>query len=73
MTILDIDVFDFPNSKSKDPDITIQGTEITYQTVLNYYLYGAILYLGLKNWRRALDFLSYVKMNRVLLFFGYVR
>ncbi|KAI5776631.1 hypothetical protein EDC01DRAFT_681752 [Geopyxis carbonaria] len=60
ITILDIDVVDFPSSKSKDPDFTGKGTEITYQTVLNYYLYGAILYMGLKNWRRALDFLSYV-------------
>ena len=33
---------------------------MSYQDHLTYFLYGAMLYLGLKNWKRALLFLEIV-------------
>ncbi|KAI5815670.1 hypothetical protein BZA77DRAFT_344695 [Pyronema omphalodes] len=55
--VLDIDIFDAPQSRSaKDADL--RGFELLSQEVMEYYLYGAQLYMGVKNWRRAQDFLS---------------
>ena len=34
--------------------------DISYQDVLAYFLYGGMIYIGLKNWRRAMDYLTYV-------------
>ena len=58
--ILDIDVFDFPASKNPSKDDMGKGLEVGYRDVLEYYLYGAILYMGMKNWRKAMDFLCHV-------------
>jgi COP9 signalosome complex subunit 3 len=61
LSILDIDIFDFPTSRaSKDIDFGGKGFEVAYQDVLQYYLYGAMLYMGMKKWRRSLDYLAHV-------------
>ncbi|KAH0565889.1 hypothetical protein GP486_000719 [Trichoglossum hirsutum] len=33
---------------------------LTYQTHLEYHLFGALIYMGLKRWERALEFLTFV-------------
>lgn len=61
--VLDIDLVEFPYVKSKpgEPENTPGGRkEVTYQDVLCYFLYGGMIYMGLKEWRRAADFLTYV-------------
>lgn len=58
--VLDIDVFDFPVSKAKDVEHTGKGTDVGYRDVLEYYYYGAMLYMGVKNWRGAMDYLCHV-------------
>lgn len=60
LVVLDIELFDFPLSKAKDLDPASRGFEVTYQDVLEYYLFGGIVYMGMKNWRRAVDHLTYV-------------
>lgn len=61
LPVLDIDIFDFPISKSaNDIELLGRGFEVTYQDVLSYYLYGGMLYHGVKNWRRAQEYLQYV-------------
>lgn len=37
-----------------------EAKDISYQDVLAYFLYGGMIYIGLKNWRRAMDYLTYV-------------
>jgi hypothetical protein len=66
--VLDIDIFDSPPSRSaKDADL--RGFELLSHEVMEYYLYGAQLYMGVKNWRRAQDFLSQVRhLPDILLF-----
>ena len=49
-----------------------EAKDIGYQDVVAYFLYGGMIYIGLKNWRRAMDYLTYVRwgacmLNRVLL------
>jgi len=60
IAVLDIDVFDFPSSKGNRDD-NGKGAEVGYRDVLEYYLYGAILYMGVKRWRRAMDYLYHVR------------
>ncbi|KAF8477350.1 hypothetical protein BDZ91DRAFT_774020 [Kalaharituber pfeilii] len=50
-TILDMDVTEFPSRK--------EAKDIGYQDVVSYFLYGGMIYIGLKNWRRAMDYLTY--------------
>ena len=48
---------------SKPPVITnVSGfsTKLAYTDHLLYHLYGAMIYIGLKKWKRALEFLRYV-------------
>ncbi|EPS44261.1 hypothetical protein H072_1776 [Dactylellina haptotyla CBS 200.50] len=52
LTILDIDIEEFP-PKGGDKDVT-------YRDVLQYYLYGAMIYMANKKWKRASDFLQFV-------------
>jgi len=61
MPVLDVDVFDFPASKgAKDVDLNGKGFEVMYRDVMEFYLFGALLYMGVKKWRRAMDYLCYV-------------
>lgn len=62
LPVIDIDVFDFPMSRSgsNEVDLSDRVMEVTYQDVLSYFLFAAIIYLGVKNWRRSMDLLSYV-------------
>lgn len=60
LPVLEVDVFDFPASKSiKLDDVGGKGFEVGYRDVLEFYLYGGMLYAGVKKWRRALDYLSH--------------
>ncbi|KAF3190348.1 hypothetical protein TWF788_009145 [Orbilia oligospora] len=52
LPILDIDIEEFP-VKGSDKDVT-------YREVLQYFLYGAMIYMATKKWRRASDFLQFV-------------
>ncbi|KAK6536762.1 hypothetical protein TWF281_000977 [Arthrobotrys megalospora] len=52
LSILDIDIEEFP-AKGSDKDVT-------YREVLQYFLYGAMIYMAMKKWRRASDFLQFV-------------
>jgi len=38
-----------------------EAKDIGYQDVVAYFLYGGMVYIGLKNWRRAMDYLTYVR------------
>ncbi|TGZ84473.1 hypothetical protein EX30DRAFT_391924 [Ascodesmis nigricans] len=59
LAVLDIDVFDFPLSKNyMEGSQDIRGSEVSYQDVLSYFLYGAMLYHGVKNWERAFDLIQ---------------
>ncbi|KAF3921915.1 hypothetical protein ABW20_dc0101380 [Dactylellina cionopaga] len=51
LSILDVDIEEFPPKGDKD---------VTYRDVLQYYLYGAMIYMATKKWRRANDFLQFV-------------
>lgn len=66
--VLDIDLVEFPYVKSKpgEPENPVGGRkEVTYQDVLCYFLYGGMIYMGLKEWRRAADFLTYVGLLKL--------
>ncbi|KAK6361404.1 hypothetical protein TWF730_005136 [Orbilia blumenaviensis] len=52
LPILDVDIEEFP-AKGSDKDVT-------YREVLQYFLYGAMIYMTMKKWRRASDFLQFV-------------
>lgn len=69
LPVLDINIFDFPESKNDAAEIDVESgfkeQEVTYQDVLSYFLFGGIVYIGMKDWRRALDYLSYVGCQRV--------
>lgn len=68
LPVLEVDVFDFPVSKStKDIEHNVKAAEVSYRDVLEYYYYAAMLYMGVKNWRRAMDFLIHVRLPRWLL------
>lgn len=61
--VLDIDLIEFPYVKSKpgeSENMSGGRKEVTYQDVLCYFLFGGMIYMGLKEWRRAADFLTYV-------------
>ena len=58
--ILDVDVFDFPASKGVKDDLNWKGFEVVYKDVLEFYFFGAIIYMGTKKWRRAMDYLCHV-------------
>ena len=63
LPVVDVDVFDFPASKAtKDTEHMVKGAEVTYRDVLEYYYYAAMLYMGNKNWRRAMDYLCHVRL-----------
>ncbi len=55
-----------PTSPRKVPRVTIitihsgLSAKLTHVDHLCYHLYGAMIYIGLKQWERALEFLSYV-------------
>lgn len=69
--ILDIDVFDFPASKGLKDDVNGKGFEVIYQEVLEFYFFGAMMYMGVKKWRRAMDYLCHVcdlKSSTVFVF-----
>lgn len=69
--VLDIDLVEFPYVKSKpgEPENPVGGRkEVTYQDVLCYFLYGGMIYMGLKEWRRAADFLTYVSWSFEIIF-----
>ncbi|KAK6539623.1 hypothetical protein TWF694_009831 [Orbilia ellipsospora] len=51
LSIIDVDVEEFPPKGEKD---------VTYRDVLQYYIYGAMIYMAIKKWRRASDFLQFV-------------
>ncbi|EWC46713.1 hypothetical protein DRE_03958 [Drechslerella stenobrocha 248] len=51
LPILDVDIEEFPPKGDK---------EVTYRDVLHYYIYGAMIYMAMKKWRRASDFLQFV-------------
>ncbi|KAF3902515.1 hypothetical protein ABW21_db0204507 [Orbilia brochopaga] len=51
LPILDVDIEEFPPKGDK---------EVTYRDILQYYLYGAMVYMATKKWRRASDFLQFV-------------
>ncbi|KAJ6261111.1 hypothetical protein Dda_3776 [Drechslerella dactyloides] len=51
LPILDVDIEEFPPKGDK---------EVTYRDILQYYLYGAMVYMAMKKWRRASDFLQFV-------------
>ena len=40
-----------------------EAKDTNYQDVMTYFLYGGMIYIGLKNWRRAMDFLTYVCLS----------
>lgn len=67
LPVLDVDIFDFPICSGPDADAFDRQAEVQYQDVLTYFLYGGILYIGVKNWRRSIDFLSYVGHSPYLL------
>lgn len=46
--------------KDGNRDSNFKGQEVSYQDVLKFYLYGGMIYLGVKNWRRALEYFQYV-------------
>ncbi|KAK6503283.1 hypothetical protein TWF481_008310 [Arthrobotrys musiformis] len=52
LAILDVDIEEFP-VKGSDKDVT-------YRDVLQYFLYGSMVYIAMKKWRRASDFLQFV-------------
>jgi len=51
ISILDINIEVFPNHKEH---------AITYSDHLQYHFFGAIIYIGVKNWTRAVEFLNFV-------------
>lgn len=53
-SVLDIGITEFPFGKKGI-------TEVSNQDVLQYFLYGGMIYIGLKDWRKAADFLSFVR------------
>ncbi|RPA93717.1 hypothetical protein L873DRAFT_1815426 [Choiromyces venosus 120613-1] len=56
--IVDIDIVEFPISAGKVTENS-RAREITYQDVLTYFLYAGMIYMGIKEWRRAADYLTY--------------
>jgi COP9 signalosome complex subunit 3 len=62
MPILDVDAFDFPpkNNMAEEASMGARGFEVGSREVLEFYLYGGMLYAGVKKWRRALDYLAHV-------------
>lgn len=75
LPILDKDIHSFPADAPPDDlylcsDHYVSNTyitlnsgftnKITVQTVMEYYLLGATIYIGLRNWSRALLFLEHV-------------
>ncbi|KAI9683678.1 MAG: hypothetical protein M1829_004983 [Trizodia sp. TS-e1964] len=64
--ILDKDIFNFPAkfpTHHNSPIITASSghsTKLEYTDHLEYHLFGATIYMCLKNWERAQEFLSYV-------------
>jgi COP9 signalosome complex subunit 3 len=63
MPILDVDAFDFPprnNKAAEEATVGGKGFEVGPREVLEFYLYGGMLYAGVKKWRRALDYLAHV-------------
>lgn len=36
------------------------SAKLTYADHLHYHLYGAMIYMGLKKWERAMEFLEFV-------------
>lgn len=61
--VLDIDLVEFPYVKNKPGEtenMSNSRKEVTYQDLLCYFLYGGMIYMGLKEWRRAADLLTYV-------------
>ncbi|KAL7269298.1 hypothetical protein RUND412_008045 [Rhizina undulata] len=57
LAVLDIDILEFPGNKKGDASETKK--EVIYQDVLTYFLYAGMIHLGLKDWRRAVDMLTY--------------
>ena len=45
-----------------------EAKDISYQDVVAYFLYGGMVYIGLKNWRRAMDYLTYVRWRAHALY-----
>ncbi|KAI9891923.1 MAG: hypothetical protein M1814_002308 [Vezdaea aestivalis] len=76
LPVIDKDIHDFPSGATNvttgvpaslngtsSSNITLSSgfsAKMTYQTYLEYYLYGAMAYMYLKKWSKALDFLTCV-------------
>lgn len=63
VAICDIDLIEFPIAGGKGNGRETENDprkDITYQDVVSYFLYAGMVYLGMKEWRRAADFLTYV-------------
>ncbi|KAG0636556.1 hypothetical protein HOY80DRAFT_1054128 [Tuber brumale] len=58
--IVDIDLVEFPCVSTGKVAENARAREITYQDVLTYFLYAGMIYMGIKEWRRAADYLTYV-------------
>ncbi|CAL8579250.1 hypothetical protein XPA_005000 [Xanthoria parietina] len=73
--ILDKDIYELPSSAKMVPDLLCSRHDtssgfitdkselsdaISYRDPLHYFLYGAMIYLALKEWRRAILFLEVV-------------
>lgn len=65
--IVDIDLVEFPCISTGKVTDNARVREITYQDVLTYFLYAGMIYMGIKEWRRAADYLTYV-CSSLLLF-----
>jgi len=57
--IVDIDLVEFPCISTGKVTDNARVREITYQDVLTYFLYAGMIYMGIKEWRRAADYLTY--------------
>ena len=65
--IIDIDLVEFPCVSTGKVTENARVKEVTYQDVLTYFLYAGMIYMGIKEWRRAADYLTYV-CSSLLLF-----
>ena len=75
LDILDRDILEFPSANTNMPSLPSTGDQpssmyitpnsnlsakLAYTDHLEYHLYGAMVYIGLKKWERALEFLELV-------------
>jgi COP9 signalosome complex subunit 3 len=72
VAICDIDLIEFPSVHGKGERTAAPSDppkkDVTYQDVLSYFLYAGMIYLGIKDWRRAMDYLTYVCLLPLSLF-----